>query len=112
MSNNRQRGDYFERQAREALRGRGWFVVRAGGSLGPADLVALRAGFVPLLIACKTNGHILPAERLAIRKAADRAGARALLAMRPGRGQVSLRLIYEGPESPEVDLLTTPNAGK
>ena len=45
---NRTRGDDFERQTKDALRAYEWLVVRSAGSLGVADLVALRGGNTPL----------------------------------------------------------------
>ena len=83
---NRQRGDYFERQVRDTLAEHGWWVVRAAGSLGVADLVALRHDKTPMLVSCKISGRIDPGERTAISDAADMAGARAVVAMRPPGG--------------------------
>lgn len=90
---NRQRGDYFERQVRDTLRAHGWVVVRSAGSLGVADLVALRKGNTPTLVSCKLGGRIGPAERTAILDAADMAGARAVVAMRPRGGRVMLAAV-------------------
>jgi Holliday junction resolvase len=105
---NRQRGDYLERQARAALESCGWYVARSAGSLGPADLVALRAGFRPLLVACKTNGRIGPGERAAIVDAATLAGARPMLAARALRGHVDLFDVRSGCVSPLVDRIKVP----
>lgn len=85
---NRQRGDYFERQVKDTLTAHGWIVVRSAGSLGIADLVALRKGNTPTLVSCKLGGKIGPAERTALMDAADMAGARAVVAMRPKGGRV------------------------
>lgn len=90
---NRQRGDYFERQARDALTAWGWLVVRAGGSLGVADLVALKLGHTPLLISCKLSGRIDPAEREQFHDAARAAGARAIVASRPKPGWLALAAV-------------------
>lgn len=91
---NRQRGDYFERQTRSALEAAGWVVVRSAGSLGPADLVALRRNSEGvahvLLVSCKTDGRTSPAERAALVDVADRSVAEPLLARRPGRGVIEL----------------------
>lgn len=87
---NRQRGDYFERQVRDTLTAHGWVVVRSAGSLGIADLVALRKGNTPTLVSCKLGGRIGPKERTALMDAADQAGARAVVAMRPRGGRVLL----------------------
>jgi Holliday junction resolvase len=111
---NRQRGDYFERTTRDALTKYGWYVVRAGGSLGIADLVALRAGSKPLLVSCKTNGRIDPAEREALHTTARAAGARPLVASRPKGGHVLLRCVrWDSPTAVTVlevvDTLRAPS---
>lgn len=93
---NRQRGDYFERQAKATLEAHGWEVVRSAGSLGAYDLVALRRGNTPTLVSCKLGGRIGPAERTAILDAADRAGARAVVAMRPRGGRVLIAAVLRG----------------
>lgn len=101
------RGDNFEREMRKQLEMDGWFVARAAGSLGDADLVATR--YVtegplndPLaavwLIECKTTAQgpyerFSPADRQKLSKAARRAGASAWLVWRPPRG--TLRWIHE-----------------
>lgn len=86
----RGRGDYLERQVRHALEAHGWVVVRAAGSLGVADLVALRYANTPLLVSCKVSGLAPPAERAALLEAAERAGARPIVATREHRGWVTL----------------------
>lgn len=107
---NRERGDYLERQTRTALIGFGWVVVRAGGSLGPADLVALRVGNTPLLIQCKILGkgrnfpRVDPGERTALWECAEMAGARPIIATRYRGGYVAL-LSLNGPAWTEYPLL-------
>lgn len=83
-------GDYFERQTRAALEAQGWYVVRAAGSHGIADLVAMRAGSTPLLVSCKLGGRIGPGERRALRDTADASGGRAVVALRARNGWVQL----------------------
>jgi Holliday junction resolvase len=112
-NSNRQRGDYFERQTRDALRAHGWVVVRAAGSLGPADIVALRGDKKPLLVSCKVTRRderprISPAERLALVEAAEQAGARALLACRSVGGWVDLYAVRIAPTLIRVDRLKVP----
>lgn len=111
---NRQRGDYFERQTRDALLALGWHVTRAAGSLGVADLVALRADAKPLLVSCKLNGYIGPAERADLHAAARAAGARPLVAHRPRDGWVELRAVT--PQAPSalthVDTIKVPSRKK
>jgi Holliday junction resolvase len=106
---NRRAGDYFERQTREALRAHGWFVVRAAGSHGLADLVALRAGNTPLVVSCKVSGQIPRAERLAFVEAARGAGARPLLACRVVRGYVDLYAVVVEPDLRHVDTIKVPS---
>jgi Holliday junction resolvase len=92
-TNNRARGDYFERHAKAALEAIGYVVVRSAGSLGPYDLMAIRAKSTTLLISCEVSGRIDPGERAAIIDAAEQGGARALLACRSRRGYVDLHMI-------------------
>ena len=96
-STPRQRGDYFERQAKHALEAVGWIVVRSAGSLGPADLVAVRRNSAGhphvLLISCKLDGRCSPAERAALLAAADTAAAEPLVASRPTKGVVVLATV-------------------
>src|SRR4051794_28588339 len=103
---NRQRGDYFERQTRDALLDRGWFVSRSAGSLGVADLVALRKGRESLLVSCKISGRIGPKERAELLESADKAGAVPVVASRPRRGHVVLGKVVAGSARPvaEVEL--------
>ena len=51
------KGYVFERQVMEKLIKDGYFVIRAAGSHGPFDLVAIR-GFDVKGIQCKLNGKI------------------------------------------------------
>lgn len=69
-----------ERAVRRILEKSGWFVIRAPGSLGPADLVALRAGDQPRMYEIKATAAgpfagFGPADRRALKDAAERAGA-------------------------------------
>jgi Holliday junction resolvase len=60
---NRTRGDYFERKTAGYLRMRGWLVVRAAGSIGAFDLVAIPEGYgAPWLIQCKIGARLDPGE--------------------------------------------------
>lgn len=113
---NRARGDYLERQTRDALAQYGWFVIRAGGSLGCADLVALRLGKRPLLVQCKVLGRgrqmprVDPAERMALFTTAKESGARAIIATRYRGGYIAL-LELPGPNwttYPMVDEIHVP----
>lgn len=93
---NRRAGDYLERQTKAALAAQGWWVIRAAGSLGEADIVALRNGMASMLISCKVDGRIGPKERAELMEAARRAGARPVMASRAKRGYIDLALVHEG----------------
>lgn len=123
-NSNRARGDYLERQTVHALRRYGWLVIRAGGSLGPADLVAVRKAHgrpVVLIIQCKITNRarnmprVDPDERQALWNAAQQSGGRPMIATRYHPGRVAL-LELLGPQwtqYPLVDEIHVPSgAGK
>lgn len=88
------RGIVRERQVKELLVEDGWWVARAAGSFGDADLVALKAGHRPLMVEVKTSAagpyaHFLPRDRVEIKAAAELAGAEAWLAWHPPRGKLT-----------------------
>lgn len=91
------RGIDRERQVRDHLENDGWFVIRAAGSLGAADLVAIKAGAIQLIEVKSTAGgpyeRFGPAARRTLSQAARDAGASAVLAYWPSRGK--LRFINE-----------------
>jgi len=91
------RGIARERAVRRLLEDDGWWVCRAAGSLGDADLVALRASSAlvhprALMIEVKSTHRgafhsFGPADRSALLEAAERAGAEAWLCWWPPHGQ-------------------------
>jgi Holliday junction resolvase len=91
------RGHDRERRVVDALRDEDWFAFRAPGSLGVADVVALREGSRPKMIEVKSTispySHFGPADRERLSIAAALAGAEAWLAWWPARGK--LRWIHE-----------------
>lgn len=81
------RGAAFERRIRGYLEAEGWLVVRAAGSRGPFDLIALRSGghghCEARLVQCKVRRRDLtPASLKAMRQAARDTGASPWLAHR------------------------------
>jgi Holliday junction resolvase len=88
------RGHNRERQVRDLLLSDDWFVTRAAGSLGDADLVALKAGERPRLIEVKSTAAgpyhgFGPKDRADLLFAAELAGADAWLCWWPPRGRPS-----------------------
>lgn len=79
MTNSRYRAGYdLERATRLYLEANGYLVIRASGSKGCADLVALKPGPAVLLVQCKTSGRLGPAERAELYGCAELTGATAL----------------------------------
>ena len=100
------RGHQRERAVRLVLENEDWWVCRAAGSLGDADLVALRDGTRPRLIEVKSTAggpyeRFGPAERARLTFAAALAGADAWLAWWPPRGQLRWISAAEWPETSE-----------
>lgn len=102
------RGPRREHQVANVLRREGWVVYRSSGSHGNADLVAMRAGFPPMLVQVKSSvrpfEHFRPAERLALAHEAIAAGAVAHLCHWPANGQPRW---YGRHEWPRADATTT-----
>jgi len=98
------RGIAFERDTRRALEHAGYFVVRAAGSHGPADLVALRRDHVPYLVSCKLDGYLTPDERLGLLETAFIAGGWPILAAKEKRGRVSLYALHGNGKQPMYEL--------
>jgi len=82
IPNNRAAGDRFERRVRGLLESRGWWVIRAAGSHGIADLVAIRAG-ITLLVQAKISGRLSPAEWNGLVELGQKTGARPIMVERP-----------------------------
>lgn len=87
------RGHDRERAVRDWYLKRDWVAFRAPASLGVADVIALRADRRPHLVEVKSTAggpyeHFQPADRAHLLAAAHTAGADALLAWWPPRGQL------------------------
>jgi Holliday junction resolvase len=101
------RGINRERQLKARLEGEDWFVTRAAGSLGDADLVALKDGKQPLLIEVKSTTagpfHSFgPQDRAALLLAAKIAGARAVLCWWPPRRDPVFIYEHQWPGAPSL----------
>jgi Holliday junction resolvase len=96
------RGHTRERQVRKLLEDDGWFVCRAAGSLGDADLVALRdnqgdcrAWLIEVKSTARGPYHGFgPSRRFGLKVAAGIAGAQAWLCWWPPRKEP--KWIHEG----------------
>jgi Holliday junction resolvase len=99
------RGIRRERQVRAVLEGEGWWVARAAGSFGDADLIALRAsadGCDVLLVEVKSDvagpfAHFGPDARAELIAAAVKSGARPVLAYWPPRQKLRWIAVSEWP---------------
>lgn len=83
--NAKAKGSAKERQSKALLELEGWHVTKAGGSLGAADLVALKDGERPMLVQVKATAkgpfeHFGPVERAELLSVAKAAGAVPMLA--------------------------------
>lgn len=97
------RGTQRERAVRDYLLDRDWIAFRAPASLGVADVVALRDGSRPRMIEVKSTAggpyeRFQPADRERLSAAARLAGADALLAWWPPRGELHWIAEAEWPE--------------
>jgi Holliday junction resolvase len=101
---NYARGADFERRTMTDLVENGYRVIRAAGSHGKADIVALKPGQV-ILVQCKLTGPggVGPAEWNELFDLAQYAGAVALVAHRPRRGHIEYLRIF-GRKLPGVRL--------
>jgi Holliday junction resolvase len=83
--NAKRKGSRFELKSKALLLEDGWMVTKAGGSLGAADLVALKAGERPLLVQVKATAAgpfsgFGPSERAELLAVAKASGAVPVLA--------------------------------
>lgn len=104
------RGIARERDLRRLLEADGWWVCRASGSLGDADLLAMRADSRPRLIEVKSTqagpyAGFLPRDRSELLIAAHKAGADAWLVWWPKRTQPQWIGSSQWPQAREVEML-------
>jgi Holliday junction resolvase len=90
---NKRRGTQRELAVRDWFRDRDWLAFRAPASLGVADVVAMKVGERSRLVEVKSTHRgpyhgFLPADRARLKLAAELAGADALLAWWPPRGEL------------------------
>lgn len=98
---NKARGTAFERKVAEKLTTDGYLIIRAAGSHGAADLVAVKTGQV-LFVQVKLGGAgaCSPAEWNEFFRLATSVGALPILAYRPGRQGVAYWLVTGSKDRP------------
>lgn len=77
------RGRDFEYRVRDELLARGYYVIRAAGSKGAVDLVALHTSEPTLFVQCKRDGRLPGAEAAKLRALARMYRARPVHARGP-----------------------------
>jgi Holliday junction resolvase len=84
------RGRAFEYKIATFMRRKGYFVIRAAGSHGVSDLVAMKKGEKPLLIQCKTGvtQGLTADEHNALLNTAISSGGVPILAFKPEKGPI------------------------
>ena len=85
-------GHERERKLKRELESRGWLVVRAAGSLGVADLIALKAGHTPMILEVKATARgpfsgFPPADRAEFLEAVALSGCVGFLVWWPKRSK-------------------------
>ncbi|MDP2711035.1 MAG: hypothetical protein Q8O56_07430 [Solirubrobacteraceae bacterium] len=103
------RGILRERQVRRLLETEGYWTARAAGSLGDADVIALRStptGCEALLVEVKSDvagpfANFRPADRADLIAAAVKSGARPILCWWPPRKQPRWIPVSEWPVTTE-----------
>ena len=96
---NYRNGRANEYRIRDDLERYNYECVRAAGSKGKADLVALRPGEVLLVQVKASNPQLSPAERAELLAMAERCGGEPIVAYKPSRRPVVYRvLLGPGPK--------------
>jgi len=94
-----QKGYRFENRVKKFYEGLGYFVVRSAGSHSPADLIAIKTkhnkGIYPfvLLIQCKTDGKISPAERQKLVEIAKQTCTIPVIAYKPSPKKLDFKWV-------------------
>jgi Archaeal holliday junction resolvase (hjc) len=87
-------GADLELAVKHHLQDNGYYVVKSAGSKGAVDLVALKRGEV-LVIQCKTDGYVPPAERMTFRSLAVSVGATCLIGRWHKEGRAARAVAFQ-----------------
>lgn len=79
LRNPKAKGARFERKSKALLESQGFMVVKSGGSLGEADLIAIRSGEVQLVQVKSGTNRMTKKEKASLAKLADGIGCTAVL---------------------------------
>lgn len=97
-------GTKFEHRVRDALESAGWWVVRAAGSKGAADLVGIRGSYGQatqvVLVQAKRGGVVSVSEWNALYELAQALGAAAVVAGVGPNGRGIVWSLMLGPRTP------------
>jgi hypothetical protein len=102
---NYTRGANFEYRVKKHFEGLGFEVYRSAGSHSPADLIALKRKFRPLLIQCKYGkGGIRPSELETLVGAARKTHSLGVVVRARPRQPLQIALVYTPPRqsAPEI----------
>lgn len=88
-------GRAFEYKVRDALKARGYFVLRSAGSKSPVDLAALSHTGI-LLVQCKRSGRLGIAEWNQLYELAESVKAIPLMVEVPCRGHLAFWRLISG----------------
>lgn|SRR5215216_243486 len=88
---NYRNGRAYEYLIRDALEADGYSCIRAAGSKGKADLIALKPGEILLVQVKRTNPQLTPLERAGLLELARITGGRPIVAYKPSRKPVIYR---------------------
>ena len=111
MANRRYaNGRTLEYAAKDALEDNGYWATRAPGSKGPADVIALKYGET-LLVQCKLDGYLTPAERAQLYGLALMLGAIPLAARWHKDGNAARVVAFERIVTPDASCDWTPDHG-
>jgi Holliday junction resolvase len=93
---NPHRGAVWERRMKVLLEQAGYMVIRAAGSHGAADLIAIRRDVRPVFVQCKIHGTVGHGEWNALLTQARECGSTPIIASRNETGKhVYLREITD-----------------
>lgn len=94
MANHYRLGTAFEHRTADKLRLAGYTVIRAAGSHGKADLVAVKPGLV-VFVQCKRKGALGTVEWNDVFDLAQVAGALPVMAQMPGPRGVAFYILND-----------------